>query len=207
MGTQKYTWSSAMQRASFLLLCGALVQSVSGSFLTRTLGHAQRSFCAGRASIVSAAVTSDEVSFVQTEMRGAAMKLHTRDQARQGERPAQKPVMGLLHNSASPTSCVQSPPAPLQVTTWEPGRAEYLQFLVDSQLVYGCFEDIVMANDVLAPFRDSGLERRDALALDIAWFAEEGLPTPSPAKQGLSYEAFLRDMVADERWEQFVCHF
>jgi len=51
------------------------------------------------------------------------------------------------------------------------------------------------------------LERRDALALDIAWFAEEGLPTPSPAKQGLSYEAFLRDMVADERWEQFVCHF
>ena len=42
---------------------------------------------------------------------GAAMKLHTRDQApKEGQQPAQKPV-----------------------SKWEPGREEYLQFLVDSR--------------------------------------------------------------------------
>lgn len=42
---------------------------------------------------------------------GAAMKLHTRDQApKEGQQPAEKPV-----------------------AKWEPGRAEYLQFLVDSR--------------------------------------------------------------------------
>ena len=39
------------------------------------------------------------------------MKLHTRDQApKEGQRPAEKPV-----------------------SKWEPGREEYLQFLVDSR--------------------------------------------------------------------------
>ena len=42
---------------------------------------------------------------------GAAMKLHTRDQApKEGQQPAEKPV-----------------------SKWEPGREEYLQFLVDSR--------------------------------------------------------------------------
>lgn len=112
------------------------------------------------------------------------MKLHSRDQAREGERPAQTPV-----------------------AKWEPGRPEYLQFLVDSQTVYSCFEELVATNDALAPFRESGLERSEALARDIAWFAEQGLPVPPPATQGSSYASFLRETAAEERWEPFVCHF
>ena len=79
-------------------------------------------------------------SFVQTEMRAAAMKLHTRDQSKEGKQEAQTPV-----------------------SKWEPGREEYLQFLVDSRNVYRCFEEIVDQNDVYASFRDSGLERGAAL--------------------------------------------
>jgi hypothetical protein len=44
------------------------------------------------------------------------MKLHTRDQSREGEQKAQTPV-----------------------AQWEPGRADYLRFLVDSRVVYQCF--------------------------------------------------------------------
>ena len=69
------------------------------------------------------------------------MKLHTRDQSpKEGQQPAEKPV-----------------------NKWEPGRAEYLQFLVDSRHVYQCLEEIVGANEVLSSFGDSGLERVVAL--------------------------------------------
>lgn len=34
----------------------------------------------------------DATSFVQTDLRTAAMKLHTRDQSREGEQEAQKPI-------------------------------------------------------------------------------------------------------------------
>lgn len=63
----------------------------------------------------------DKDSFVQNEMRSYAMKLHTRDQApREGQQKAEKPF-----------------------TTWEPKRENYLQFLVDSLVVYETLDNIV----------------------------------------------------------------
>jgi hypothetical protein len=59
-------------------------------------------------------------SFVD-EMRAVAMKLHTRDQAKEGEKEA------------------ESPP----VAKWEPSIDGYLRFLVDSKLVYDTLEAIV----------------------------------------------------------------
>merc|ERR1740136_283155 len=124
-------------------------------------------------------------SFVQTEMRSAAMKLHTRDQSpKEGEQPAEKPV-----------------------AKWEPGRAEYLQFLVDSRHVYQCFEEIVSSNAVLASFGDSGLERVAALEKDLAWFKSEGLETPPLGRIGEAYAARLREIADAEKWEVFTCHF
>ena len=83
------------------------------------------------APAVEEAPTSELPSFVQTEMRGAAMALHTRDQApREGKQPAQRPVQ-----------------------TWQPGRPEYLQFLVDSRHVYLKLEEIVNRTPEFATFR------------------------------------------------------
>ena len=55
------------------------------------------------------------------EMRFVAMKLHTRDQAKEGEKePQGQPV-----------------------AKWEPSIDGYLRFLVDSKLVYDTLEGIV----------------------------------------------------------------
>ena len=61
------------------------------------------------------------------------MKLHTVNQAREGEQKASLPV-----------------------SEWAPSRAEYLQYLVDSRTVFGCYEDIVDQHDELATLRNSG---------------------------------------------------
>lgn len=55
------------------------------------------------------------------EMRAVAMKLHTKDQAKEGEKEA------------------KSPP----VAKWEPSIDGYLRFLVDNKLVYDTLEAIV----------------------------------------------------------------
>jgi len=137
-----------------------------------------------RRALVACSAAAPPTGFVQTEMRGAAMKLHTRDQSREGEQKAQKPV-----------------------SKWEPGRADYLRFLVDSREVYTTFEELVAQHDELGQYRSHGLERAAALDEDIAWFAEEGLETPAVGKKGTDYSALLREMVEAGRWEAFTCHF
>lgn len=112
------------------------------------------------------------------------MKLHTRDQSREGEQKAQTPVV-----------------------RWEPEQADYLQFLVDSRHVYLCLEEIVNNEPEFAPFRDSGLERSAALDADISWFAEQGLATPAVGEPGASYATLLREMIAAGEREAFVSHF
>merc|ERR1719162_2817597 len=101
--------------------------SVGASFLAPPPAQTRQPVSAMRAVRMQAPAATEEKpqkSFVQTEMRSAAMKLHTRDQSpKEGEQPAEKPV-----------------------AKWEPGRAEYLQFLVDSRHVYQCFEEIVSSN-------------------------------------------------------------
>jgi len=128
-------------------------------------------------------------SFVQTEMRGAAMKLHTREQA---------PKEGVAPE-------VKAEQAPVKV--WQPGKPDYLQFLVDSREVYACFEGIVASTDSLASFRANGLERTTALETDIETFLAEGIPRPDVASQGSEYVAFVRSLASEGRWEEFVCHY
>ena len=96
-----------------------------------------------------------EHSFIQDELRPYAMELHTRDQApREGKQKAQTPF-----------------------TKWQPTRADYLRFLVDSLKVYDTLEDIVTQRSELSAFRDTGLERSSALRKDIKWLIEEYDPT------------------------------
>lgn len=54
-------------------------------------------------------------------------------------------------------------------TAWQPARQDYLQFLVDSKLVYETFENLVLKHASLEKFRSTGLERAKPLALDIEW--------------------------------------
>uniref|UniRef100_A0A5B7AAG8 heme oxygenase (biliverdin-producing) n=1 Tax=Davidia involucrata TaxID=16924 RepID=A0A5B7AAG8_DAVIN len=88
------------------------------------------------------------------EMRFVAMKLHTRDQAKEGEKePEGQPV-----------------------AKWEPSIEGYLGFLVDSKLVYDTLERIVQKADFpeYAEFRNTELERTGSLANDLEWFKEQG---------------------------------
>ena len=125
-------------------------------------------------------------SFVQDDMRAYAMKLHTRDQApREGQQPAEKPF-----------------------TAWQPGRVEYLHFLVDSLLVYETMDKIVAKYPALAPFRQTGLERTDALREDLKWLVsfDPTLSVPSVGPSGLQYAAFLEALAA-ESLPKFMCHY
>lgn len=120
------------------------------------------------------------------EMRFVAMRLHTKDQA---------PREGEQEESALP------------IDAWYPSRADFMQFLVDSRAVYEFFEnDLVANNPLFAPFRDTGLERVEALDKDIAYLSEElGVEASEPSQAATGYVAYLRTLVA-ERPESALCH-
>lgn len=120
------------------------------------------------------------------EMRFVAMKLHTKDQAKEGEKEANK--------------------TPLP--KWEPSIDGYLRFLVDSKLVYDTLEKIVDKADFpeYAEFRNTGLERSEALAKDLAWLKEQGHSIPEPSQPGLDYSARLEELSKNDP-QAFICHF
>lgn len=115
------------------------------------------------------------------------MKLHTRDQASEGRQTAQTPF-----------------------TKWEPQRGDYLQFLVDSLLVYETLEQLVTEYPSLSAFRNTGLERAAALRKDIAFMREYDSSLASVAtasgSHGVKYSAFLRALAA-ESIPKFMCHY
>ncbi|CAM8928995.1 hypothetical protein QQ045_022798 [Rhodiola kirilowii] len=120
------------------------------------------------------------------EMRFVAMKLHTRDQAKEGEKQSEAPP----------------------VAKWEPSVNGYLQFLVDSKLVYDTLEGIVdkAAFPEYAEFQNTGLERSEKLAKDLEWFREQGYTIPEPASPGLTYAQYLKDL-SERDPQAFICHF
>ena len=89
-----------------------------------SLVHSQRRRMVGAAAAteMAPAARGEEGGkpFVE-EMRAVAMRLHTKDQAREGEKEPQAPP----------------------VSRWEPTVEGYLRFLVDSKLVFQTLEDIV----------------------------------------------------------------
>jgi hypothetical protein len=131
----------------------------------------------------SAAAAAVE-SFIDSELRGAAMKLHTKSQApKEGQATETTP-----------------PPKPHTTT-----HADYLQFLVDSLHVYEAMEDIVSARDELEMFRTTGLERTKALETDIEFMMKEyNLKRPSVGEFGMAYASALRKM---ESIPAFMCHY
>ncbi|RYG65570.1 biliverdin-producing heme oxygenase [archaeon] len=124
-------------------------------------------------------------SFVQDEMKPYSMKLHTRDQAREGEQPAQTPF-----------------------TVWEPSRQDYFQFLVDSLVVYEALDSIVDQYEVLAPFRHTGLERTEALKKDIIWMQsyDPSIKHKGSGPLAKKYAEVLRGLAA-QSIPKFICHY
>ncbi|KAK1611279.1 hypothetical protein QYE76_034952 [Lolium multiflorum] len=120
------------------------------------------------------------------EMRAVAMRLHTKDQAREGEKEPQAPP----------------------VNRWEPTAEGYLRFLVDSRLVFQTLEDIVDRAAVpwYAEFRNTGLERSEALKKDLEWFSEQGHTIPEPSAPGTTYASYLEEL-SEKDPQAFICHF
>ncbi|KAI3709456.1 hypothetical protein L2E82_39218 [Cichorium intybus] len=120
------------------------------------------------------------------EMRFVAMKLHTKDQSKEGEKEA------------------QDKPLP----KWEPTIDGYLKFLVDSKLVYDTLEKIVENADFpeYAEFRNTGLERAKSLEKDLAYFKEQGYSIPEPSSPGLSYSSYIEELSKKDP-QAFICHF
>ncbi|KAK1400029.1 heme oxygenase 1, chloroplastic [Heracleum sosnowskyi] len=120
------------------------------------------------------------------EMRFVAMKLHSKDQAKEGEKePQGKPV-----------------------AKWEPSFEGYLKFLVDSKLVYDTLEGIIAKAEYpeYAEFRNTGLERSEGLQKDLEWFEEQGHDIPEPSPPGLNYAQKLEELSKNDP-QAFICHF
>lgn len=125
--------------------------------------------------------------FIDTELRGAAMKLHTKEQA---------PKEGQVEMEEK----MQEP--------YTPTRDDYLAFLVDSKHVYEALEDIVNENEELAMFRNTGLERTEALEKDIQFMVKEyGLERPKVGDYGKSYASELRQIAKTGNIPDFMCHY
>ncbi|CAN0838660.1 Heme oxygenase 1, chloroplastic [Linum grandiflorum] len=149
------------------------------------------------ASDVGAATTAEKhkkrypgegKGFVE-EMRFVAMKLHTREQAKEGEKEVKKP-----EEQAIPK--------------WEPSVDGYMRFLVDSKLVYDTLEQIVDSapHPIYAEFKNTGLERSESLAKDLEWFKEQGYTIPEPSSPGVTYSDYLKEL-AEKDPQAFICHF
>lgn len=65
-----------------------------------------------------------EVTGFVAELRSASMKMHTREQSKEGEKEVKKPEEKAVHK-------------------WEPTVDGYLRFLVNSKLVFQTLEGIV----------------------------------------------------------------
>lgn len=123
------------------------------------------------------------------EMRFVAMKLHTKDQAKEGEKEVTKPEEQ-------------------KITKWEPSADGYLRFLVDSKLVYDTLEGIIdmAAYPSYAEFKNTGLERSGPLAKDLEWFKEKGYAIPEPSSPGRNYAEILKEL-SEKDPQAFICHF
>lgn len=132
-------------------------------------------------------------SFIDTELRGAAMKLHTKSQApKEGEAPEEQP------------KTKQEP--------YVPTHMDYLKFLIDSQYVYQTFESILESSTTasLQPFQNTGLERSIPLEKDITFMTKEyNLERPAVGEKGLMYGEMIKDIMkkGDEGIPEFMCHY
>lgn len=130
--------------------------------------------------------TTEKTSFIDTELRGAAMKLHTRAQApKEGKAPEKKKR------------------EPLKTTC-----DDYLAFLVDSQHVFKALEEVVNDKEELAVFRNSPLDRVVALDTDIDFMVKEyNVEKPDVGKPGKDYANVIRELGKNGSIPEFLCHY
>ncbi|KAF3788208.1 Heme oxygenase 1 [Nymphaea thermarum] len=118
------------------------------------------------------------------EMRFVAMKLHTPDQAKEGEKVSNEQPMA----------------------KWQPTIEGYLKFLVDSKVVFDTLERIVQTAPAYSEFKDTGLERSENLAKDLEWFRSQGHTIPEPSGPGTTYATYLEE-ISENDPQAFICHF
>jgi hypothetical protein len=127
-------------------------------------------------------IKKKEYSFVNEDLRTYAMRFHTKDQApKEGQQKAETPF-----------------------TSWEPTRQNYVQFLVDSLLVYETLESLAQEIPALAPFKVTGLERAAALKEDLEWMKsfDPTIVIPECGPNGIKYSAFLTQVRTVEQISQ-----
>ncbi|KAF8098327.1 hypothetical protein N665_0269s0051 [Sinapis alba] len=123
------------------------------------------------------------------ELRFVAMRMHPRDQAKEGTREYKYPQDG-------------------PVDTWKFTLEGYLMFLVENKLVFDTLERIVHDSNVptYAAFKNTGLERASNLGRDLEWFKEQGYNIPEPMANCETYSKYLKD-IAENDPPAFICHF
>lgn len=155
------------------------------AFSSRLMFRTQQHYAA--LSMVSNEVAPTTTGFIESELRGAAMKLHTRSQA---------PKEGQAQEDEAPSTPY--------ITTHD----DYLQFLVDSQHVYQAMEDVVNSNDELSMFCNTGLERTVPLETDIEWMCREyNLERPAVSAYGKEYANEIRRIAEEGTIPEFMCHY
>jgi len=130
---------------------------------------------------------TSSAGFIETDLRNAAMKLHTKEQApREGQAISKKQADNI------------------------PTIQDYLQFLVDSKHVYEAFENAVQINPELASLRNTGLERVLPLEADINFIVDEyNIPRPTVGEHGKEYALLINELISDANGSvpEFICHF
>ncbi|KAF0904676.1 hypothetical protein E2562_036077 [Oryza meyeriana var. granulata] len=162
------------------------VASLAAVVVPRRWGTKRMVVAAATAAEMAPAASGEEGKPFVEEMRAVAMRLHTKDQAKEGEKESQAPP----------------------VARWEPSVEGYLRFLVDSKLVFETLEAIVDRAAVpwYAEFRNTGLERSEQLKKDLEWFKEQGHTIPEPSAPGTTYASYLEEL-AEKDPQAFICHF
>jgi len=186
--TALYAFFDGDHQVSSFTSTTLLERRTNHAFVPRQ-GKASRT---GRNPVVTISMTASSIdatastgNFIETELRGAAMRLHTRSQAPKEGQAKEKKMEPY-------------------VTT----HADYLAFLVDSQHVYQTFEDIVNSVDELSVYRNTGLERVQRLETDIEFMVNEfGLERPTVGKPGLEYAEVIRNLGTPGTIPEFLCHF
>lgn len=166
-------------------------QTIGGSlpFVSRRKVSSTLLLSGGHPSSVATKDAPPATGFIDTELRGAAMRLHTRKQA---------PKEGEADEEKGPE------PAAPYVTTHD----DYLAFLVDSQAVYAAFEEVVDQVPEMAPFRNTGLERTKPLETDIEFMMKEyGLERPEVGAMGTGYAAEIRRIAKEGTVPELMCHY
>ncbi|KAJ4878393.1 hypothetical protein Rs2_43411 [Raphanus sativus] len=123
------------------------------------------------------------------ELRFVAMRMHPRDQAKEGTREYKYPQDG-------------------PVATWKFTLEGYLMFLAENKLVFDTLERIIHDSTVptYAAFKNTGLERANNLGRDLEWFKEQGHYIPEPMAHCETYSKYLKD-IAENDPPAFICHF